>query len=180
MDIGVKELATLSTGVVFPNPKHYKTNLRKLKRLSRKLARKIKGSNNRYKAKITLARHHAKIANLRKNTLHQITTYLCKNHAKIVVENLNVSGMLSNHKLAQVIADCGFYEFKRQLEYKAKKFGCEIIIADRWFPSTKTCSNCGHIQDMPLSERVYNCQNCGHSMDRDLNAAIVLSRLAKP
>ena len=180
VDIGVKELATLSTCVVFPNPKHYKTNLRKLKRLSRKLARKIKGSNNRYKAKITLARHHAKIANLRKNTLHQITTYLCKNHAKIVVENLNVSGMLSNHKLAQVIADCGFYEFKRQLEYKAKKFGCEIIIADRWFPSTKTCSNCGHIQDMPLSERVYNCQNCGHSMDRDLNAAIVLSRLAKP
>ncbi|AHJ29577.1 IS607 family transposase [Nodularia spumigena] len=180
VDIGVKELATLSTGVVFPNPKHYKTNLRKLKRLSRKLARKIKGSNNRYKAKITLARHHAKIANLRKNTLHKITTYLCKNHAKIVVENLNVSGMLSNHKLAQVIADCGFYEFKRQLEYKAKKFGCEIIIADRWFPSTKTCSNCGHIQDMPLSERVYNCQNCGHSMDRDLNAAIVLSRLAKP
>ncbi len=135
---------------------------------------------NQESFRIILARHHAKIANLRKNTLHKITTYLCKNHAKIVVENLNVLGMLSNHKLAQVIADCGFHEFTRQLEYKAQKFGCEIIIADRWFPSTKTCSNCGHIQDMPLSERVYNCQNCGHSMDRDLNAAIVLSRLAKP
>ncbi|MDH6100582.1 transposase, partial [Anabaenopsis sp. FSS-46] len=175
VDLGVKQLATLSTGVVFPNPKHYKANLIKLKRLSRKFARKNKGSNNRHKAKIQLAKHHARVANLRKNTLHQITTFLCKNHAKIVVEDLNVSGMISNHKLAQVIADCGFYEFKRQLEYKAKKFGGEIIIADRFYPSSKTCS-CGHIQDMPLKERIYNCGSCGHSMDRDLNAAINLSR----
>jgi len=179
VDLGIKELATLSTGVVFQNPKHYKTHLAKLKRLSKVFARKVKGSENRHKAKIQLARHHAKIANLRKNTLHQITTYLCKNHAKIVVEDLNVSGMLKNHNLAQVIADCGFYEFKRQLEYKAKKFGCEIIVADRWFPSSKTCSNCGHIQDMPLKERTYDCGSCGHSMDRDLNAAINLSRLVK-
>jgi putative transposase len=111
VDLGIKELATLSTGVVFPNPKHYKTHLGKLKRLSKILARKVKGSNNRYKAKIQLAKCHAKVANLRKNTLDQITTYLCKNHAKIVVEDLNVSGLLSNHKLAQVIADCGFHEF---------------------------------------------------------------------
>ena len=152
VDLGVKELATLSTGVVFPNPKHYKANLEKLKRLSRKFARKNKGSNNRYKAKIKLAKHHARVANLRKNTLHQITTFLCKNHAKIVVEDLNVSGMISNHKLAQVIADCGFYEFKRQLEYKARKFGCEIVIADRFYPSSKTCS-CGHIQDMLTDSR---------------------------
>ncbi|QOV21583.1 RNA-guided endonuclease InsQ/TnpB family protein [Anabaenopsis elenkinii] len=180
VDLGVKELATLSTGVVFPNPKHYKANLEKLKRLSKKFARKNKGSNNRYKAKIKLAKHHARVANLRKNTLHQITTFLCKNHAKIVVEDLNVSGMISNHKLAQVIADCGFYELKRQLEYKARKFGCKILIADRFYPSSKTCSNCGHIQDMPLKERIYNCGSCGHSVDRDLNAAINLSRLAKP
>ena len=180
VDLGVKELATLSTGIVFPNPKHYKAHLAKLKRLSRVLARKVKDSSNRYKAKIRLAKHHAKIANLRKNTLHQTTTYLCKNHATIVVEDLNVGGMLKNHKLAQVIADCGFHEFKRQLEYKAKKFGCEVIVADRWFPSSKTCSNCGHIQDMPLKERIYNYESCGHSMDRDLNAAINLSRLAKP
>jgi putative transposase len=179
VDLGVKVLATLSTGVVFPNPKHYKAHLKKLEGLSRKLARKVKGSNNRYKAKIHLAKCHARIANLRKETLHQITTFLCKNHAKIVVEDLNTSGMLSNHKLAQVIADCGFHEFRRQLEYKAKKFGCAIIIASRWFPSSKTCSNCGHIQDMPLKERTYNCGSCGHSMDRDLNAAINLSRLAK-
>jgi putative transposase len=173
------KLPTMSTGVVFPNPKHYKTNLENLRRLSRKFARKVKGYNNRHKAKIQLAKHHARIANLRKDTLHQITTFLlCKNHAKIVVEHLNISAMLANHKLAKVIADCGFHELKRQLEYKAKKFGCEVIIADRWFPSSKTCSNCGHIQDLPLKERTYNCTSCGHSMDRDLNAAINLSRLA--
>ncbi|MHC5826702.1 MAG: RNA-guided endonuclease InsQ/TnpB family protein, partial [Nostoc sp.] len=130
-------------------------------------------------AKIKLAKHHAKVANLRKDTIHQITTYLCKNHAKIVVEDLNVSGMLAKHKLAQVIADCGFGELRRQLEYKAKKFGCEIVIADRWYASSKTCSNCGHIQDMPLKERVYKCASCNHTIDRDLNAAINLSGLAK-
>ncbi|WP_265586181.1 RNA-guided endonuclease InsQ/TnpB family protein, partial [Cuspidothrix issatschenkoi] len=95
VDLGVKELATLSTGVTFPNPKHYQQGLTKLKRLSRIYSRKVNGSNNKHKAKIQLARHHAKIANLRKDTLHKITTYLCKNHAKIVVEDLNVSGMLS-------------------------------------------------------------------------------------
>ncbi len=86
--------------------------------------------------------------------------------------------MLSNHKLAQSIADCGLDEFKRQLIYKAEKFGSKIILADRWFPSSKTCSSCGHIQDMPLSERIYSCGSCGHSIDRDLNAAINLSRQA--
>ena len=180
VDLGVKELATLSTGVTFPNPKHYKQNLAKLQRSSKIYCRKASCSNNKHKAKIKLARHHARITNLRKDTLHKITTYLCKNHARIVVEDLNVSGMLSNHKLAQVIADCGFHEFKRQLEYKAKKFGCEIIIADRFYPSSKTCSNCGHKKEhLSLSQRTYHCENCGFKMDRDLNAAINLSRLAK-
>ena len=140
VDLGVKELATLSTGVTFPNPKHYKQNLTKLKRLSRIYSRKVNGSTNKYKAKIKLARHHAKVANLRKDTLHKITTYLCKNHARIVVEDLDVYGMLSNHKLAQFIADCGFHEFKRQLEYKAKKFGCEIIIELQ--PNQETAVSC--------------------------------------
>ncbi|MFN5991818.1 MAG: RNA-guided endonuclease InsQ/TnpB family protein, partial [Dolichospermum sp.] len=97
--------------------------LAKLQRLSNLYSKKASCSSNKHKAKIKLARHHARIANLRKDTLHKITSYLSKNHAKIVVEDLNVSGMLSNHKLAQAIADCGFHEFKRQLEYKAKKFG---------------------------------------------------------
>jgi putative transposase len=180
VDLGVKELATLSTGVTFSNPKYYKQNLAKLQRLSKIYCRKAKGSNNKRQAKIKLARHHAKIANLRKDTIHKITTYLCKNHAMIVVEDLNVSGLLSNHKLAQAIADCGFYEFKRQLEYKAEKFGSEIIIADRFYPSSKTCSHCGHKKEhLSLSQRTYQCENCGFEIDRDLNAAINLSRLAK-
>lgn len=179
VDLGVKVLATLSTGVVFPNPQHYKKALVKLQRLSKSLDRKQLGSNRRNRDKNKLARHHATVANTRKDTLHKTTTYLSKNHAKIVVEDLNVSGMLANHKLSQSIADCGFHEFKRQLMYKAEKFGSEIILADRWFPSSKTCSNCGHIQNMPLSERIYNCGNCGHVIDRDLNSAINLSRLAK-
>ena len=175
VDLGIKTLATLSTGVVFPNPKHYKKGLAKLKRLSKKLERLQIGSNRRNKAKLKLAKHHAKIANTRINSLHKITTYLCKNHAKVVIEDLNTSGMMANHKLAQSIADCGFYEFKRQLLYKAEKFGSEIMLADRWYPSSKTCSNCGNIQNMPLSERVYSCDKCSQAIDRDLNAAINLS-----
>lgn len=179
VDLGVLTLATLSTGVVFPNPKHYKKNLAKLQKISVQYAKSSKKSKNRQKAQIKLAKHHATVANLRKDTLNKITTYLCKNHAKIVVEDLNVSGMLKNENLSQAIADCGFYEFKRQLEYKSKKFGCEIIIASRWYPSSQICSCCGQKQKMPLSERVYNCENCQTSIDRDFNAAINLSRLAK-
>ncbi|WP_414588722.1 RNA-guided endonuclease InsQ/TnpB family protein [Scytonema sp. PCC 10023] len=176
VDLGVKELATLSTGVVFPNPRAYKKNIQKLKRLSKALARKSKGSNNRYKSRVKLAKHHARVSNIRKDALHKVTNYLCKNHAVIVIEDLNISGMMQNHKLAQSIADCGFYEFKRQLEYKCKKFGSKLVLADRWYPSSKTCSNCGSKKDsLLLSERVYSCEHCGHVMDRDLNAAINLS-----
>ena len=179
VDLGIKVLVTLSTGVIFSNPRSHKKSLAKLQRLSKKLSRKQKGSNRRSKARLKLATSHARVANIRGDNLHKITTYLCKNHAKVVIEDLNISGMIANHKLAQSIADCGFHEFKRQLTYKAEKFGSEIILADRWYPSTKTCSNCGHIQDMPLSERIYNCGGCSQSIDRDLNAALNLSRLAK-
>ncbi|MGH8001338.1 MAG: RNA-guided endonuclease InsQ/TnpB family protein [Brasilonema sp.] len=177
VDLGIKELATLSTGVVFPNPKAYKKNIQKLKRLSKAHARKAKGSNNRYKSKVKLAKHHARVSNIRKDSLHKITNHLCKNHAVIVIEDLNVSGMMQNHKLAQSIADCGFYEFKRQLEYKSKKYVCKLVVADRWHPSSKTCSSCGHKKEsLLLSERVYTCEHCGHMMDRDFNAAINLSQ----
>jgi putative transposase len=180
VDLGIKELATLSTGVVFPNPKAYKKSIQKLKRLSKAHARKAKGSTNRYQSKIKLALHHQSVSNIRKDSLHKVTNYLCKNHAVIVIEDLNVSGLMQNHKLAQSIADCGFYEFKRQLEYKCKKFGSKLILADRWYPSSKTCSHCGcKKESLLLSERVYECEHCEHVMDRDLNAAINLSRLAK-
>ncbi|WP_318284344.1 RNA-guided endonuclease TnpB family protein [Brasilonema sennae] len=156
VDLGIKELATLSTGVTFPNPKAYKKNIQKLKRLSKAHSRKKKGSNNRYKSKIKLAKHHNRVSNIRKDSLHKVTHHLCKNHALVVVDDLNVSGMMSNHKLAQSIADCGFYEFKRQLEYKTKKFGSKLIVADRWYPSSKTCSNCGCKKEtLTLKERVF-------------------------
>ncbi|KAB8320436.1 IS200/IS605 family element transposase accessory protein TnpB [Tolypothrix campylonemoides VB511288] len=177
VDLGVKSLATLSTGKTFENPKTYKKQLRKLQRLSRFHSRKVNGSKNKHKSKIKLAKHHARVANIRKDTLHKITNYLCKNHAIIVVEDLNVSGMLKNDKLAQAIADCGFYEFRRQLEYKCKKFGSQLIVASQWYPSSKRCNCCGHKKDkLSLSERIFDCESCGSSIDRDLNAAINLSQ----
>lgn len=178
VDLGIKTLATLSTGVVFKNPKYYYQEAAKLKRLQKQLSRKKKGSNRRLKARMKVDRQHNRIANLRNNTVHHVTTYLSKNHAKVVIEDLNVAGMMANHKLAKAIADCGFHEFRRQLEYKCKKFGSELRIVSRWYPSSKTCSSCGNIQDMPLKDRMYDCNSCGISIDRDLNASVNLSRLA--
>ncbi len=117
---------------------------------------------------------HRKVANIRKDALHKLTTYLAKNHGRVVIEDLNVSGMLANHKLAKSIADQGFYEFRRQLEYKTQWYGSELVVVDRFFPSSKTCSRCGHVQDMPLHLRTYDCPECGLSIDRDLNASINL------
>jgi putative transposase len=178
VDLGIKTLATLSTGVVFDNPKHYDREAAKLKRLHQQLSRKKKGSNRRLKARMKVAHQHNRIANLRNNTIHHVTTYLSKNHAQVVIEDLNVVGMMANHKLAASIADCGFHEFRRQLEYKCQKFGSKLMIISRWYPSSKTCFSCGNIQDMPLKKRTYDCCSCGISIDRDLNAAINLSRLA--
>jgi putative transposase len=178
VDLGVKTLATLSTGVVFENPKHYYQEAAKLKRLQKQLSRKTKGSNRRFKARMKVARQHNRIANLRNNTLHNVTTYLSKNHAKVVIEDLNVAGMMANHKLAKAIADCGFHEFRRHLEYKCKKWASELTIISRWYPSSKICSGCGNIQDMPLKKRTYDCCSCGRSIDRDLNASVNISRLA--
>ncbi|WP_293112428.1 RNA-guided endonuclease TnpB family protein [Moorena sp. SIO4G3] len=179
VDLGVKALATLSTGEVREGAKSYRRFESKLSRMQRLNRNKIKGSKNYKKAQCQIARLHKKVANIRKDTLHNLTTYLAKNHGKIVIEDLNVSGMLANHKLAKAIGDLGFYEFRRQLEYKCELYGSELIIADRWFPSSKTCSNCGCKKEtLSLSERVYHCDNCGVSLDRDLNAAKNLAALA--
>ena len=138
----------------------------------------MKGSANWKKAQIKIARLHRRIANIRKDTLHKLTTFIAKNHGKIVIEDLNVSGMLANHKLAKAISDMGFYEFRRQLEYKCKLYGSELTIVDRWFPSSKTCSNCGHKKEsLSLSERTFKCDHCGVEIDRDLNAAINLAKV---
>ena len=176
VDLGVKTLATLSTREVFEGAKSYKKYEEKLSRLQYLNRHKEIGSKNWKKAQIKIARLHRRIANIRKDVLHKLTTYLAKNHSKIVIEDLNVKGMLANHKLAKAIADMGFYEFRRQLEYKCQLFGSQLIIVDRWFPSSKTCSNCGTVKEnLSLSERTFHCDSCGFECNRDLNASINLS-----
>jgi putative transposase len=187
VDLGIKTLATLSNGEVFPNLKPYRKAAQKLGRLQRKLSRKVKGSKNRNKARIKLAKQHQKVANLRRDYLHKITCYLAKNFSEIVIEDLNVSGMLANRKsrsvarneaITKAISELGFYEFRRQLEYKCELYGSKLTIVDRWFPSSKTCSGCGAIKgELSLSDRIYSCE-CGLEIDRDLNAAKVLASKA--
>ena len=179
IDLGIKNLATLSDGEVIPNPRHLKRRLKKLKRLQRVVSRRQKGGKNRKKAVRKLARLHRQIKHQRRNTLHQVTTRLAKTKSVLVVEDLNVSGMLKNHRLAQAIGDVGFSEFKRQLLYKVRWYGSRVILADRWEPSSKRCSCCGRIdEDLTLADRTFHCEQCGLVLDRDLNAAINLVQLA--
>lgn len=178
VDLGILSLATLSTGEMVTGSKPLKKWLAKLKKLSRSLSRKLKGSANWRKAKVKLARLHARISNIRRDALHKLTSDLTRRFSTIGIEDLNVKGMLSNGKLARHIADMGFYEFKRQLEYKAPMRGNLIVVADRWYPSSKTCSACGAIKpDLTLKDRIFKCE-CGHTQDRDLNAAINLAHYA--
>jgi putative transposase len=181
VDLGVSALATLSTGEVVTGAKPHKALLSCLQRLSRSLSRKVKGSANRDKAKRKLAKLHARIANIRKDTLHQLTTDLTCRFALISIENLNVSGMVKNRYLSRAISDMGFFEFRRQLEYKAEMRGALVVVADRFFASSKTCSNpaCGHKLDkLPLSVREWTCPCCGTVHDREVNAAINLADYA--
>ena len=172
VDLGIKALATLSDGTVYPALKPYKANKTKLGTMQRKLSRQTKGSKNRDKTKQKIAKLHARIANIRNDAIHKLTSHLAKNHSQVVIENLNVAGMMKNHCLAGAIADSGFGEFRRQLEYKCQWYGSQLTVIDRWYPSSQLCSGCGNRQPMPLKERVYNCGRCGASIDRDLNAAI--------
>jgi putative transposase len=181
VDLGIKTLATLSDGTVLSNPKPLKRRLKKLKRLHRAVSRKQKGSTNRKKAAHRLGKEYRKVGNQRADTLHQVTTRLAKTKSVIVIEDLHVAGMLTNHHLAQAIADVGFAQFRRHLLYKAEWYGSRVVLASRWEPSSKTCSACGwYDADLELADRVFRCQNadCGQIRDRDLNAAINLSKLA--
>jgi putative transposase len=179
IDLGVKALATLSDGTVIANPSHLKRRLKKLKRLQRVVSRRQKGGKNRRKAVRKLAKLHRQIKNQRRNTLHQVTSRLAKTKSVLVIEDLNVSGMLKNHRLVQAIGDVGFYEFKRQLLYKAAWYGARVVQVDRWEPSSKRCSGCGWIDaGLTLADRTFHCEQCGLVLDRDLNAAINLEKLA--
>jgi len=184
VDLGIKTLAFLSDGVVFESVKAFRRNKRRLKLAQKKLSKKyIKGnkvqSNNYYKARSDVAKIHYKISCIRKDSIHKLTTYLAKNHSRISIEDLNVSGMMKNRKLAGAIQDGGFFEFRRQLDYKTKWYGSELVVIDRFFPSSKKCSCCGNIkQDLKLKDRIYICEKCDMKIDRDLNAAINIKNFA--
>jgi len=179
MDLGVTALATLSTGEVVVGPKALRSLLARVKRLARSLSRKVKGSHNYIKAKIKLARLHARIADIRRDGLHKLTTSITRRFQIIGIEDLNVKGMLGNHCLARSIADMGFGELRRQLEYKAAWHGGQVVVVDRWYPSSKTCSCCGHLLDaLDLQVRQWHCPDCGALHDRDVNAATNLRNMA--
>ena len=180
IDVGLKSLAVCSDGKTFDNPKTLYKFEKKLARLQRELARRQKGGKNRHKTRRKIARLHYKIACIRKTALHEVSRYAtAKTNPRVVVmENLNVRGMLQNGHLSKALADASIAELRRQVEYKSGWLGIEFILADRWYPSSKTCSRCGSKKDvLKLSERVYRCENCGAVMDRDYNAAVNLASL---
>ena len=179
VDLGVTTLATLSDGTVIPGPKAHKRLLQRLRRLNRALSRKRKGSANRRKAKARLARLHARVTNIRCDATHKATTMLVRTYRRIGIEDLNVQGMARNRHLARSIMDGGFFEFRRQLTYKATLYGATLVVADRWFPSSKTCSCCGSANTgLALSQRIFTCGNCNYEAGRDHNAARNLQHLA--
>jgi putative transposase len=180
VDVGVRHLAVLSTGEAIPNPHALQQSSRRLRRLGRQLTRRKIGSKRRMKARRRLAGVHAHAANLRRDALHKLTTALASGHATVVVEHLNVAGMMHNRHLARVISDIGLAELRRQLAYKSRWYGCELVTADRFFPSSKMCSACGWVKaKLTLARRSYACEECGLVLDRDLNAARNLARLVQ-
>ena len=198
VDLGVSAAATLSNGEKIAAPRPLAAALRRLRIRSRRQSRKleaakaaagIKGpipkgtrlpeSKNRTCGARALARLHERIARVRADFMHKLTTRLCRENQTVVIEDLNVRGMLANARLARAISDVGFYEFRRQLQYKAKRYGTQLVLANRWYPSSKLCSACGERNAaLCLGERTWTCAACGAHHDRDLNAAINLQRLA--
>ena len=172
VDLGLHHFATLSTGEKVTGPKPQKALMNRLRRLSRSLSRKQRGSRNRNKARIKLARLHYRIGNIRRDAQHQFTTRLVNDFDIIGIEDLHVKGMMKNRRLSRSIADMGFHEFRRQLEYKTPNTGATLVVADRWFASSKTCSCCGEkAGNLPLSVREWTCGSCLTNHDRDINAA---------
>jgi len=172
VDLGVKDLAVLSTGEQIANPQHLRRSERKLAHAQRNLARKQKGSKTREKARLKVARVHATIADQRADGLHKLTTRLIRENQVICVESLAVKHLVRNHSLAKAIGDAGWGELVQQLEYKAAWYGRTLVKIDRWYPSSKRCHACGHVLDsLPLDVRQWTCPACGVQHDRDVNAA---------
>lgn len=180
VDAGIESLLTLSTGEKITNPRHERRDRERLAKAQRNLARTTKGSKNREKARRKVARVYARITDRRRDHLHKVTTRLVRENQTVVIEDLNVSGMVKNRALARAISDASWAQFRALLEYKAAWYGREVIAVDRWFPSSKTCSACGRVADkLPLHVREWTCA-CGAVHDRDVNAAknIVAAGLA--
>ncbi len=172
IDVGVTSLIATSNGEKVTNPKHFNGLYQKLRRKQKALSRKTKGSNNRYKARLEVAKIHAQIKDSRTDFLHKLTTKLVKENDLIAIEDLAIKNMVKNPKLARAISDASWGEFNRQLEYKCEWYGKELVRIDRYFPSSKRCGNCGHIIDkLPLNIREWECPNCGTKHDRDINAS---------
>ena len=172
IDAGITTLVTLSTGEKVTNPKHEKKDRAKLAKAQRNLARKQKGSNNRAKARLKVARIYARIADRRRDHLHKLTTRLVRENQVIAIEDLAVRNMVKNRSLARAISDASWSELRSMLEYKADWYGRQVIAIDRWYPSSKTCSDCGHLlRSLPLNVREWACAKCGAVHDRDVNAA---------
>jgi putative transposase len=172
IDLGLTHFAILSTGEKVAAPNTFRRYEKKLAKLQRRLAKKTKGSNRRKKARLKVAKLHAKIADARRDFLHKLSTRLINENQVIAVESLSVSNMQKNRCLSKSIGDAGWSEFLRQLEYKAKWYGRELVGIDRWYPSSKRCSACGYtMPKMPLNVRQWTCPECGSIHDRDINAA---------
>lgn len=172
IDLGITSLLVLSTGEKIANPKGFKAKRAKLRRVQKALSRKVKGSNNRHKARLKVAQVHEQISDARKDFLHKLTTQLVRDNQTIAVEDLAVKNMVKNHKLALSISDASWGEIVRLLEYKCDWYGRTLIKIDRWFPSSKRCGHCGFVIDkLPLNIREWACPSCETTHDRDLNAA---------
>ncbi len=172
IDAGITSLVTLSTGEKITSPRHERRDRERLAKAQRDLARKQKGSANRAKARVKVARVHARITDRRKDHLHKVTTRLVRENQAVVIEDLSVRNMVRNHCLARAISDAAWSEMRGMLEYKCDWYGRDLIVIDRWYPSSKTCSACGHVAaSMPLNVREWDCDGCGARHDRDINAA---------
>jgi putative transposase len=179
VDVGLKSFLVTSDGASIPAPRYLRKAQKRLARLQRRLSRRQPGSAGREKARMRVARQHERVANQRNDFLHQTSHWLVKRYGLIGIEDLNVKGMVRNHQLAKSISDAGWGELRRQLVYKGVWYGTQVVVIDRFYPSSRTCSICGKVlPELPLAVRVWNCPNCGAQHDRDLNAAMNLKNEA--